>query len=71
MHVDTYTAIMRYEDQFITCRSTTFGLELAIAADDKETIDEVTSIARAAGLRTKKIVVGKGEPDAEMHITIR
>lgn len=71
MHIDTYNAVMRLEDQFIAARSTSFGLELVMNASDRETIDEVTTIARNAGLKTKKLIVGKGSPDAEMHMTIR
>ena len=70
MTTETHNAIMRYVEQFISNRDTTFGLQIAIMADDRETIDAVTTIARAAGNRVKKIVVAKGEPEAEMHLTI-
>jgi hypothetical protein len=71
MKMNTYNAIMQFEDQFISNRSTTFGMELAILADDKETIDAVTTLARADGMRVKKTIIGKGTSDAEMHVTIR
>jgi hypothetical protein len=71
MNTETYNAIMQYEDQFITCRQTSWDWRIVVLADDKETVDAIVSIARVAGVKVKKQIIGKGEPDAEMHITIR
>lgn len=67
---ETHNALMQYRDQFINIRNNTLGLELTLFANDRETIDAVTQIARAAGHKVKKLVIGKGTVDAEMKLQI-
>jgi len=71
MTSDTYNQIAMLQDQFISMRSNTCGLQIAILADNKETIEQVTQIARKSGNTVKKLVIGKGTLDAEMHLTIK
>lgn len=69
---ETYEAIMAHVDQFITHRATIQGYKIAIMADNKDTINDVVSIARNAGLKVRKVRVGdKHDLEAEMHLTIR
>lgn len=71
MPTETYNAIMRHQDQFIASRTSSYALHIAMLADNREAIEAVVGLARGAGLRVKKNIVGKGDPDAEMHLAIR
>lgn len=70
MQIETYNAIAALQDQFIAFRGTTFGTRIVIMADNKETINTITALARKAGCKVKKNIVGKGSSDAEMHLLI-
>jgi hypothetical protein len=70
MTTETYSALLAHQDQFIAHRMTTFGLEIVLYADNRETVNAVTAIARSAGLKVRRRIIGKGQPDAETHLTI-
>jgi hypothetical protein len=70
MNMETYNALLAHQDQFIAHRMTTFGLVIVIANDNRETVNAVTAIARAAGHRVRRRIIGKGAPDAETHLQI-
>jgi hypothetical protein len=69
MNMDTHNAIMAYRDQFIT-EPHGCPLRIAMLADNKEDIKAVIDIARAAGHKVTKRIIGKGDSDAEVHLTI-
>lgn len=73
MTMDTYNAIMAYVDQFIghEMRTSTWGWDICILAENKETIKAVVDIARSNNLKVAKRIIGKGSKDAEMHLRIR
>lgn len=70
MLTETYNAIMAHADQFIATRGTVYGFQVMLYAWN-DTADTVIAIARNAGLRVTKRIIGKGTPDAEIHLTIR
>ena len=70
MKTETYDAIMAHRDQMISVHTDTSALHIAIFASHVDTIKDIVTIARAAGLRVKKNVIDKGAPDAETHLSI-
>lgn len=71
MRTETYDAIMAYRDQFIYHSDNTFGTNITLLYDDKETTKAIIDIARNAGHKVTKRVVGRGESDAEVKLFIR
>jgi len=70
MKIETYEDICKHADQFISYRYNTFGLIIALMYGN-EAIEEIIAIARQAGHKVSKRIIGKGTEDAEVHLTIR
>lgn len=71
MNMETYNAINAYIDQAISIRGNSFGIYVVLYGDDKETAAEIITIARNAGHKVTKRIIGRGEPDSEISIFIR
>jgi hypothetical protein len=70
MDIQTFNAILAHQDQFIAQRMTTFGFVIVLYAENRETVNTITTIARSAGLKVRRRIIDKGAPDAEAHLLI-
>lgn len=70
MRTETYNAIMIHRDQFIAHSDNTFGTYITLFYNDKETIKAIVDIARGAGHKVTKRIIGKGTIDAEVKLFI-
>lgn len=70
MKTETYNAIMQYRDQMITDPYGVSRMCISLFYSDKETTNAIMQIARDAGHKVTKRIIGRGDPDAEVHLTI-